>query len=154
MTIFGLADKEMTWERFLQLTSGPQQESWREAITSVILSSRAERIDVDNSQIIVSSDDSKAYRIVLSSATKYWDDRQEFSLYFVESLRKMDYGDPDTAPMLKGLDLAFRYRSMFLDDYSEFSAPNVLATQEDRLPEMAANLLRELNLYRDRKSVV
>jgi hypothetical protein len=148
MTIFGLADKEMTWERFLQLTSGPQQESWREAITSVILSSRAERIDVDNSQIIVSSDDSKAYRIVLSSATKYWDDRQEFSLYFVESLRKMDYGDPDTAPMLKGLDLAFRYRSMFLDDYSEFSAPNVLATQEDRLPEMAANLLRELNLYR------
>lgn len=148
MSIFGLADKVTTWEKFLQSTSEANQDSWRDAITRVILSSRAERIDVDNSQVIVSSDDSKAYRIVLSSATKYWDDRQEFNLYFVETLRREEYGDADTTSMLKSLDLACRYRFMFLEGSSQFSAENVLATPEDRLPEMAAKLLRELNVIR------
>ena len=149
MNIFGLGvDKEITWQRFLQLTEGPHRDSWRQAITSVITSSLAERIDVDNSQIVVSSDGSKAYRIVLSTATKYWDDRQEFSLYFVETLRREEYGDKDTTSMLKGLDLACRYRFMFLEPSSEFSANNLLATREDRLPDLAARLLRELNLIR------
>src|ERR1022692_4673889 len=56
MSIFGLGEKEMSWEEFLQSTAGTHQDSWREAITSVVTSSHAGRIFVDNSQIILSSD--------------------------------------------------------------------------------------------------
>jgi nucleoside 2-deoxyribosyltransferase len=152
MGIFGLGDEEMTWEKFLQLTAGPHQDSWREAITSVISSSQADRINVDNSQIVLSADESKTYRIILTAATKYWDDTREFNLYFVETLRAGEYGDRDTTLMLKGLEVVCRYRFMFLEPTSQFSCYNLLATREDRFPEMAARLLRELNLIRKEAS--
>jgi hypothetical protein len=152
MSIFGLNDEEMTWEKFLLLTAGPHQDSWREAITSVIISSQAERIDVDNSQVILSSDESKTYRIVLTTATKYWNDNREFNLYFVETLKREDYGDRDTTLMLKGLEVVCRYRFMFLEDDSPFSAGSLTVTSEERFPEIAAKLLRELNLIKKESS--
>lgn len=148
MSIFGLADEEMTWDRFLQLTVGPHQDSWREAITTVITSSQAGGINVDNSQVILSSDESKTYRIVLTTATKYWDDTREFNLYFVETFRREEFGDENTTIMLKGLEVVCRYRFLFLETGSLFSSNNILATREERFPEMAAKLLRELNLMR------
>jgi hypothetical protein len=148
MSIFGIGDDEMTWEEFLQKTAGPHSDSWREAITSVIISSQAERIDVDNSQIILSSDDSKTYRIVLTTATKYWDDCREFNLYFVETLRREEYGDHDSTLILKGLEVSCRYRFMFLESSSQYSANAFLATREERLREISVKLLRELNVMR------
>jgi len=84
MSIFGLAEAEISWEKFLKLTTGTYQESWREAVTSVILSAHEGRMNVDNIQILLSVDESKAYPIVLTTANWFWGDRCEFSLYFVE----------------------------------------------------------------------
>ncbi len=114
MSIFGLSDDERTWDAFLQATRGPHKDSWREAITSVITSSLA-GINVDNSQVILSADESTTYRIVLTTATKYWNDIREFNLYFVETLQKEEYGDKSTTLMLKGLEVVCRYRFMFLE---------------------------------------
>ena len=81
MAIFGLADANTTWEKFLQSISGNRyHDSWREAIASVVMSSFPDHINVDNSQIIVSSDEAKTYRVILTSATKYYDDNREFSI--------------------------------------------------------------------------
>lgn len=148
MSIFGLGDEEMTWEKFLQLTDGPHQDAWREAIASVVISSQAERINVDNSQVVISGDETRTYRIVLTTATKYWDDTREFNLYFVEMLNRDDYGDRDTTAMLKGLELACRYRFLFLETTSQFSANNILAVRDVRFADLAARLLREMNLMR------
>src|ERR1700693_3449352 len=149
MSIFGLADKELTWQQFLEQTSTPYKDSWRDAIASVILSSLPDKqLDVDNSQIVLSKDETKTYRVVLTTATHYWNDTREFNLYFVETLRREDYGDKKTSLLLKGLDLVCRYHCMFLEDDSEFSSGSILATREERLPEMARKLLRELNLMR------
>jgi hypothetical protein len=150
MGIFGLADAEMTWEQFLQLTDGPHKDSWREAITSVITSSQAERIDVDNNEVILSNDESKIYRIVLTTATRRWNDSQEFNLYFVEAYREEEYGNVDTTLTLKGLEVTCRYRFMFLEARSQFAANSILAIREDLLPDTAAKLLRELNLMNTR----
>ncbi|MFY9644177.1 MAG: hypothetical protein WAK29_03310 [Terriglobales bacterium] len=149
MGIFGLSDARTTWKEFLQSTSGSRyRDSWREAIASVIMSSYPDHINVDNSQIIVSSDDAKAYRVILTTATKYYDDNREFNVYFVEALQRPDYGDVSTTLLLKGLELVCRFRFMFLEDASQFSAGNVLATQTARIPELASRLLKELNLLR------
>src|ERR1035441_9570919 len=97
MAIFGLADANTTWEKFLQSISGNRyHDSWREAIASVVMSSFPEHIDVDNSQIIVSSDEAKTYRVILTTATKYYDDNREFNIYFVEALQRAEYGDAST----------------------------------------------------------
>jgi hypothetical protein len=149
MGIFGLPDLKTTWEEFLQSTSASRyRDSWREAITSVIMSSFPDHINVDNSQIIVSSDDTKAYRVILTTATKYYDDNREFNVYFVEALQRSEYGDTSTTLLLKGLELVCRFRFMFLEDASQFSGGNILVMAPDRVPEIVSRLLKELNLLR------
>jgi hypothetical protein len=147
MGIFGLLDEETTWEKFLSSVSGPQKEAWRDAITSVVTSS-LRGMNIDNSQIILSSDETSTYRLVLSSATKFFDNSREFNLFFVESLNRQEYGDRSTTLLLKGLELVCRYRFMFLERDSKFSADNLLITRPDRLPTLAGELVRELNLMR------
>ncbi len=149
MSLFGLPDDPITWEKFLEATADNRfGSSWQEAITSVVMSSFPDRVNVDNSQIILSSDEVKAYRVILTTATKYFDNYREFSVYFVEMLRREDYGDEVTSYLLKGLELVCRFRFMFLETDSEFSSENVLAIHPERLPELTSRLLRELNLLR------
>lgn len=149
MAIFGLADANTTWEKFLQSISGNRyHDSWREAIASVVLSSFPDHINVDNSQIIVSSDEAKTYRVILTTATKYYDDNREFSIYFVEALQRVEYGDAKTTLLLKGLELVCRFRFMFLEDASQFSGGNFQVMSPDRVPEVVSRLLKELNLLR------
>ncbi len=151
MNIFGLADEIMTWGKFLESTSSQSfGDSWREAITSVVLSSFPERVDVDNSQVIVSTDGKTAYRVILTSATKFYDDYREYNVYFVETLQRDDYGDEDTTYLLKGLQLVCRFRSAFLEPSSDFLGETIAFTHLERLPIVAGKLLKELNLlHRD-----
>lgn len=151
MSIFGLADSEITWKDFLDATSSQSfAESWRDAISIVVLSAFPDRVDVDNSQIIIGADGRTGYRIILTSSTKFYDDFREYNLYFVEMLRRADFGDEDTTNLLKGLELACRFRSMYLEPESDFLADNIELTPYARLPQIAGSLLRELNLmHRD-----
>jgi hypothetical protein len=149
MAIFGLQDEPITWEKVLAATADHRFcDSWREAITSVVMSSFPDRVNVDNSQIILSSDEVKAYRVILTTATKYFDDCREFSVYFVELLHRPDYGDESTSNLLKGLELVCRFRFMFLETDSEYSSQNILSSHIERLPELSSRLLKELNLLR------
>jgi hypothetical protein len=151
MKIFGLADEPITWKRFVELTAGqPFAESWQDAITRVVLSSFPDRVDVDNSQVILASDGRTGYRVILTTATRYYDDCCEYNLYFVEMLQRTDYGDKDTTQLLKGLELVCRFRSMFLESKSDFRGENVSLTAPDQMPRLASRLLKELNLmHRD-----
>lgn len=147
MSIFGLPDAEMTWESFLSSISGSEYyESWRQAITSVIASSFPDKVNVDNSQVVISDDRAKSYRIILTECTKYFDDRREFSLCFVEGLRRRDFGNSDTTLLLKALDIACRFRFLMLEGDSEFSSNTVRVTKPDELPALAHGLMRELDL--------
>ena len=151
MKIFGLSDEPITWKKFLELTSTqPFADSWQDAITTVILSSFPDRVDVDNSQVILANDGKTGYRVILTTATKFYDDYREYNLYFVEMLQREDYGDEDTTHLLKGLELVCRFRSMFLEPNSDFLGENILLTEPHRLPEIATRLLKELNfMHRD-----
>jgi hypothetical protein len=151
MDIFGLSDDRITWGKFLDSTSSqPFGDSWRDAITSVVLSSFPDRVDVDNSQVIVASDGKTSYRVILTTATKFYDDYREYNLYFVQVLQREDYGDQDTTYLLKGLELVCRFRSAFLEPSSDFLGESIGLIHVDQLPKLASKLLKELNLlHRD-----
>ena len=105
-------------------------------------------MDVDNSQVIVSDDGSHAFRVILTTGTRYFNGIREFNLYFVEYLSRKDYGDPDTSLLLKGLELACRFRFLFLEKTSEFSHMNVRIASASVFSEIVRNLERELSLFR------
>ena len=148
LEIFGFSDTEpITWEKFLEkISDSNYRDSWREAITSVMMSSFPDHINVDNSQIIVSSDGSKAYRLILTTVTKYYNDIYDFNIYFVEALQRPDFGDAATTLLLRGLELVCRFRFMFLEDTSQFSSGVIRVKDSQKLPEIASSLLRELDL--------
>jgi TIR domain len=149
MSIFGLQDQEITWGEFRQLTKNSKfRDSWIDAITSVVTSSLQGQLDVDNSQVIVSNDERHAFRVILTTGTRYFNGIREFNLYFVEYLRPRDFGDASTSLLLKGLELSCRFRFLFLEKNSEFSHMNIRIALPSRLHELGRSIERELNLFR------
>jgi hypothetical protein len=149
MSIFGLQNQEITWAEFGKLTQGSKfRDSWVDAITSVVTSSLQGQLDVDNSQVIVSNDERHAFRVILTTGTRYFNGIREFNLYFVEYLRPRDFGDASTTLVLKGLELSCRFRFLFLEKNSEFSHMNIRIAAPNRLHEIGRSIERELNLFR------
>ncbi len=149
MSIFGLTGTERTWQQFIKDAERDEHlESWRAAIVSVVTSSLDNSVNVDNSQVIVSSNGDIAYRVILTSNVKYYDGKREFNLYFVEMLRREDFGDNYTSLLLKALDVTCRFRSMFFEPGTPFSGVSVHLSTVSGVLNIAAKLVRELNLLR------
>ena len=147
MSIFGLNNVEMNWETFLRLTTDRKYAaSWKQALTSVVMSFVPDKINVDNSQIVISDDERASCRIILTSVAKFYDDRRELNLYLVDALSRSEFGSRSTTVLLKGLQLVCHFRFMFLERDSEFSGNSILATPLARLPDLAQRLVREINL--------
>ena len=149
MSIFGLPNQEASWESFATCAKSSKfGDTWIDAITSVLASSLQGQMDVDNSQVIVSNDGTHAFRVILTTGTRYFNGIREFNLYFVECLSRKDYGDPDTSLLLKGMELACRFRFLFLEKTSEFSHMNLRIASPSVFLEIVRNLERELSLMR------
>jgi len=149
MSIFGLPSTETTWGDFQRLIKTAKfRDSWIDAITGVVTSSLQSQLDVDNSQVIVSQDEKHAFRVILTSGTKYFNGVREFNLYFVEYLKQADFGDQSTTLLLKGLELSCRFRFLFLERNSEFSSMSIRIANPASIRDVARRMERELNLLR------
>ena len=156
LSIFGVQSDEITWGNFKQLTAQNKfHDSWIDALTTVVISSIRNQPAVDNSQIIMSHNANFTYRVILTTGIRYFNGNREFNLYFIEYLRREEYGDPKTTSLIKGLDLACRFRSLFLEQNSKFSSMGANLTMADpnksfASMEFTASMERELNLlHRD-----
>lgn len=77
MSIFGLQNQEITWGEFGKLTKNSKfRDSWFDAITSVVTSSLQSQMEVDNSQVIVSTDERHAFRVILTTGTRYFSESE------------------------------------------------------------------------------
>ena len=156
LSIFGIRGNEITWGDFKQQTAQNKfRDSWNDALTTVVIYSMQNQPAVDNSQIILSHNAVSTYRVILTTGTRYFNGNREFNLYFIEYLRRPDYGDPQTTILVKGLDLACRFRSLFLEQNSKFSSVGAILIMPDltkkfAIREFASSMERELNLlHRD-----
>ena len=156
LSIFGVQTNEVTWGTFKQQTAQNKfRDSWIDALTTVVTYSMQSQPAVDNSQIIVSHNATSTYRVILTTGIRYFNGNREFNLYFIEYLKRADFGDPKTTLLVKGLDLVCRFRSLFLEKDSKFSTVGATLTMADVtkkfvIQEFASSLERELNLlHRD-----
>ncbi len=147
MSIFGLPDEKISWVDFLNGSPDKYRLFWKDTIEFVILSS-LDKLEADNSQIIISRKDQTIYRVILSKRIKYYSGVQEFHLYFVEILRRHDFGDVQSTNLLKALGLCCRFRFLFFEKKSEFSSNNFSVQTDANAREKARRLLKELNLIR------
>jgi hypothetical protein len=148
--VAGLPNQEITWQAFANLP-GAYQQIWRDALTGIILSYL--QGSIDNSQVLVlpsalASGHPTSYRLILTSVTRYFDDRIRFELYVVQSLDPDNYGNEDTTQVLKGLEIICRYRFMFLEKTSKFAWYNIVLAAPEQAQSDAYELRRELDLMR------
>ena len=149
MAIFGLQNAAIRWDDFQRQTAASKyHDSWIEAITHVVTFSLKNQLAVDNSQVIVSYNETAAYRVILTTGIRYFNGDREFNLYFVEYLRREDFGDHETTLLFKGLELFVRFRSLFLETKSKFSPVGAQIAKNRNLKEYAVQMQRELNLLR------
>jgi hypothetical protein len=138
-----------------QIVQNKFRDSWMDALTTVVFSSMRNQPAVDNSQIILSHNAMNTYRVILTTGIRYFNGNREFNLYFIEYLRRDEFGDPKTTILVKGLDLACRFRSLFLEQNSKFSSVGATLAMADltkkfAIREFASSMERELNLlHRD-----
>lgn len=156
LSIFGIQGNEITWRDFKQqIGQNKFRDSWMDALTTVVFSSMRNQPAVDNSQIILSHNATNTYRVILTTGIRYFNGNREFNLYFIEYLRRDEFGEPKTTTLIKGLDLACRFRSLFLEQGSKFSSVGTTLAMADltkkfAIREFASSMERELNLlHRD-----
>ena len=86
--------------------------------------------------------------MILTTVTRYFDDRIRFEFYVVQSLDPETYGNEDTTQVLKGLEIICRYRFMFLEKTSKFAWYNIVLAATEQAQSDAYELRRELDLMR------
>jgi len=148
--IAGLPNQEITWGDFANLP-GPYQRLWSDALGNIVLSYL--QGSVDNSQVLVlpsalAGGHPTSYRLILTTVTRYFDERIRFELYIVQSLDPETYGNEDTTQVLKGLEIICRYRFMFLEKTSKFAWYNIVLVAPEQAQSDAYELRRELDLMR------
>ena len=147
MSIFGMPESPISWSDFLRNAKGRYRDVWKDVIETVLITS-LDQLEADNSQIIMSANDKalELYRVLLSRNTRFYDGRREFHLYFVEIFKRPEYGNEYSTLLLKALGLCCRFKFMFFEIGSDFSAYNMEIIDENQVRDYARRLVKELNL--------
>ena len=147
MAIFRMPERPITWSDFLQRARGRFRDVWKDVIETVLITS-LDQLEADNSQIIIADNDKqlKLYRVLLSRNTKFYDGKREFHIYFVEVAPRNEYGSDYSTRLLRALGFCCRFRFMFFETGSDFSADNIGVIDTKDLRDYARRLVRELNL--------
>jgi hypothetical protein len=73
----------------------------------------------DNYHVITTVPRDKSFRLFVSKVVTYVSQKTEIHIYVVQ-MRTKDYGDPQSTRLLKAISVGLRFRSLVLEDESEF----------------------------------
>jgi len=131
------------WKYFTSKAEETIALQWKRALNSLVSLSRESNFVNDN--YVLSYNGKKSFRIFTSKYTEYYGNDSEIEVYVVEMLKRKDYGDRLTTIYLQALEVALRYRFMFLEETSEFSPLIFAAENPDTLQGRVSEMIDELN---------
>jgi TIR domain len=153
--LFNLAEPKggLCWRDFLKELSATAEEeasAISRAIERVFDSAVSNVSTVDNDQLVRSPHDQKLYRVLVTRHFDYYNGRKIVNMYFIEKLRKNEFGDQDTSILLAFINVAARYRFIFLEPQSELSEEAFISTKKPALlQDKIHRVLQELVLIED-----
>jgi TIR domain len=139
---------EHTWSEFGELIPAELRANLLLGIQKVAASVLSK--DPDNYYLVPSAPYNKSYRLFVSKIITYVSKKTEILVYLVQ-MKTKDYGDPYTTRLLKSINVGLRFRSLVLEEESEFrweqlGYPSVLPSQfKDRIAEMLMEMDLILN---------
>ena len=73
----------------------------------------------DNYHVVTTIPRDKSFRMFVSKVVTYVSQKTEIHIYVVQ-MRTRDYGDPQSTRLLKAISVGLRFRSLVLEDQSQF----------------------------------
>src|SRR5262249_46258742 len=154
--LFGLdagAATSITWSEFkIQFleTTGSSGTPILTAIERVFTSVDSDIIPTVNEQIFKSPTDQKVYRIIVTRRVDYFDGTRIVNMYFIPYLATFYHGDINTSRLLGLINMAFKYRFLFIEVSSQFSVTSFkLLLLPDDFRKRVSQLMRELLLIEE-----
>ncbi|SPP92769.1 toll/interleukin-1 receptor domain-containing protein [Bradyrhizobium vignae] len=102
------------------------------AIERVFETALSEGSNVDNDQLVRAPKDGKLYRVLVTRHFDYFNGRKVVHMYFIEKLKRGDHGKAETVTLLAFLNVAARYRAIFIEADSAIS-PEAFKLETDPL---------------------
>lgn len=124
--LFGidLNNDKITWREFKEAIlarSGKANAATVLAIERAFITAVSPKITRDNEQIIRGLRDDRIYRIIMTQHFDYYDGRKVLHMYLIEALESAIFGDTKTSILLGLINLAAKYRFIFLEPESALS---------------------------------
>jgi hypothetical protein len=160
--IFGVgsadSDEGITWQQFKQSVADQLKQTSSPLISAIeraFVSAVSPIIEIDNEQIIRSPRDNRVYRVIVTRQYDYYDGRKILHMYFIETLRRAYLGNNRTSTILAFVNLAAKYRFIFLERESELSVESfILERNPQILQDKVRQVIRQLVLIEDEARVL
>jgi hypothetical protein len=153
--IFGIAykDNTLSWKDFkreIQLRDQLGGSSILLSIEQVLLSAISPTSTLDNDQIMKSMVNDSIYRILVTRQVDFYNGRKIVDMYFVQRLLDGRFGNADTTVILGFINVAAKYRFIFIERDSPLSVESfsIVPTDSD-LKNKVRRLTRELLLIEE-----
>jgi hypothetical protein len=159
--VFGidLADNTIFWRDFKEEIlshSGNTSAATVLAIERAFISAASPKMTRDNEQIIRGFGDNRIYRLIVTQHFDYYDGRKVLHMYLIEVLESAIFGDNKTSIILGLINIAAKYRFIFIEPESELSLTSFKIERKSpkEMQEKVRKLIRELFLIEDESRVL
>jgi TIR domain len=126
------------------------------AIERAFITAVSPKTTTDNEQIIRGFEDNRIYRLIVTQHFDYYDGRKVLYMYLIEALGIAIFGDNKTSIILGLINIAAKYRSIFIEPESELSVTSFKIEKKPpkEMQEKVRKLVRELFLIEDESRVL
>ena len=144
--VFGLPERPqpLTWSGFTtKISQSDIGRQWKEGIRTLV-SGALSGMPADNYYYISPLQVEDSFRLFVSLTRTYNSGQREIHIYIVKIPPLKDYGDLKTTKLMKAVGVGLRYRSLFLETHSPFSAEVMWWTSVDAFQPTVKELWNEL----------
>ncbi|WP_156928853.1 hypothetical protein [Bradyrhizobium sp. th.b2] len=149
-------ESPVSWRAFKSALAGNSESVWiTAAIERSVVSAIAPDIDRDDEQIIRISEDREIYRLIVTRRFEFYDGSAMAHMYFIPALRFAFLEDSDAAVTLGFINVATKYREIFLNKKSDLSLLNYYTKPDfDELRSKVRRSIRQLLIIEDESHIL
>lgn len=153
MEIFGLQQSDkLSWREFRNQVRSRDAlggSSVLLAIEQAVISAVSPALRIDNDQILKSSND-QIYRVLVTRQMDYYNGQKIVHVYFIQKLPGSELGNNDTSIILGFVNVAAKYRFIFIERDSSLSVESFMFEPEPaKIQNKVRQLIRELLLIEE-----
>ncbi len=152
----GAADRTISWGNFKSALQHSPEANWIIAsIERSAISAISPDIARDDEQIVRAPDTGSIYRLIITRRFEYFDGSKLVHMYFIPALPLAFLESSDTSVTLGYINVAVKYREIFIDPSSPLSVLDYYREVEfDELKSKVRRSMRQLLIIEDESHVL